>query len=219
MVFKTIESDITKSGQALSLFGKQVNYIFRDIGTAINGIKTNGLSKQSLSLFSPSRIFGTGLSEQDIQSLKEYNNVLKNGIKYIDKNGESITKCVSANTAFYRCLGNSSSAAQELARNANGAAVSEEALAGATNKVTIATKLAHGAMRLLANVGLAIAINLIITGISTAVNRVKEIKESTDNLISSFKFLNSKTDSLTENSNTLIKSLNLKTPLHMKKHL
>lgn len=175
MVFKTIESDITKSGQALSLFGKQVNYIFRDIGTAINGIKTNGLSKQSLSLFSPSRIFGTGLSEQDIQALRNYNKAL---INCQDAKGNLL----STNTVFYKHLRNASSAAQELARNANGAAVSEEALAGATNKVTIATKLAHGAMRLLANVGLALAINLIITGISKAVNRFKEIKESTDNL-------------------------------------
>ena len=197
MVFKTIESDVTRSGQALSIFGKQINYIFNDINSAINEIKTNGLSKQSLSLLSPSKIFGSQLSKQDIQALRDYNEALKD---CLDEEGNLI----STNTVFYKHLGNASSAAQELARNANGAAVSEEVLAQATNKVTTATKLAHGAMRLLANVGLALAINLIITGITKAVNRFKEIKESTDNLISSFKSLKEETDDLAKNSNTLV---------------
>ncbi len=193
MVFKTVDSEFTKSGKSLALFKKEWHDLKNDF------VNAKGLINKVSALFS------TGLTNDDIRRLKEYNNLINKG-----QNSQS---------AYYRTLKNASSAAQNLAAQANGAAVSEEALAGATNKVTIATKLAHGAMRLLANVGLALAINLIITGISKAVNRFKEIKESTDNLISSFKFLNSKTDSLTENSNTLIKSLNLKTPLHMKKHL
>lgn len=111
MVFRTIESDITKSGQTLSLFGKQVNYIFRDIGTAINEIKSSKFSKQSFSLLSPSRIFGSKLSEQDIQALKNYNKAL---IKCQTVEGDLLT----TNTVFYQQLGNASSAAQEMARHA-----------------------------------------------------------------------------------------------------
>ncbi|MCM1330918.1 MAG: hypothetical protein NC253_15975 [Ruminococcus sp.] len=120
--------------------------------------------------------------KQDIQALRDYNKALKT---CLDEEGNLMT----SNTISYKYLGNSSSAAQELARSANGAAVSEEVLAEATNKITIATKLANGAIRLLANAGLVVAINLIVSGITTLVNRQKEIKESTDEVTSSFKSL------------------------------
>lgn len=83
-------------------------------------------------------------------------------------------------------------------------AVSERALAEEEREVTNATKLAHGALRMLGNIGIALAINAIISGITHLVNRVKEIKESTDNLISSFKSLKEEADSLEKNSNTLV---------------
>ncbi len=85
-----------------------------------------------------------------------------------------------------------------------GMAVSERALAEEEREVTNATKLAHGALRMLGNIGIALAINAIISGITHLVNRVKEIKESTDNLISSFKSLKEEADSLAKNSNTLV---------------
>ena len=181
MVFKTIASDISKSGQSLTIFGKEARNIYRDFVSAINGIKTRS---GGISQFSIGRIFGDKLSKQDIQSIKNYNEVLKNGITYIDKNRESVTKCVSANTAFYRCLGNSSAAAQKLARDANGAAVSEEAITAATNRLTIAQKAstiaskAFGiALKTALNIGFAFAINAIISGITYLVNKQEELKQ------------------------------------------
>lgn len=206
MVFKVIESDITKSGQALSIFGKQLRNVYRDMSSAISTIRTNGLTKENLSQLAPSRILGNTLSQQDVQALRDYNNVLRNGITYTNEFGETVNRSVSANTAFYRCLGNSSSAAQELARNANGAAVSEEALRTATNNLTLAQKAANAAtkalvvgLNLIGNIAFAIAINFIITKITEAVNKEKELRQSIAETAEEAK---RQTDSL----NSLIKS-------------
>lgn len=206
MVFKVIESDITKSGQALSIFGKQLRNVYRDMSSAISTIRTNGLTRENLSQLAPSRILGNTLSQQDVQALRDYNNVLRNGITYTNEFGETVNRSVSANTAFYRCLGNSSSAAQELARNANGAAVSEEALRTATNNLTLAQKAANAAtkalvvgLNLIGNIAFAIAINFIITKITEAVNKEKELRQSISETAEEAK---RQTDSL----NSLIKS-------------
>ena len=206
MVFKVIESDITKSGQALSIFGKQLRNVYRDMSSAISTIRTNGLTRENLSQLAPSRILGNTLSQQDVQALRDYNNVLRNGITYTNEFGETVNRSVSANTAFYRCLGNSSSAAQELSRNANGAAVSEEALRTATNNLTLAQKAANAAtkalvvgLNLIGNIAFAIAINFIITKITEAVNKEKELRQSISETAEEAK---RQTDSL----NSLIKS-------------
>lgn len=111
MVFKTIESDITRSGQSLSIFGKEIKNIYRDFSSAVDGIKNK---TGNISQFSIGRIFGNKLSQQDIQAIKNYNEEIK-------KYNQMTDDAVSPQTAFYKYLGNSSSAAQQLAREANGA--------------------------------------------------------------------------------------------------
>ena len=173
-VFKTIESDITRSGQALSIFGKEARNVYRDFASAVNGIKTK---TGGISQFSISRILGNKLSKQDIQALRNYNNEIK---KYNEMTDDAVTP----QTAFYRCLGNSSAAAQKLARDANGAAVSEETLTAATNQLTFAQKAANIAtkalvkgLNLIGNIAFAMAINAIITKVYEFVNREKELAE------------------------------------------
>ena len=178
MVFKTIESDITKSGQSLSVFRKEFKNVYRDFMSAVSGIKENGITKDGLQQFSPFRILGKSLSKQDIQALKNYNEEIR-------KYNEMTDDAVSPQTAFYKCLGNSSSAAQKLARDANGAAVSEKVLVGATNQLTFAQKASAVASRVMGtalktalNIGLMLAINAIISGIIQLVNKQKELAEA-----------------------------------------
>lgn len=79
MVFKTIESDLTKSGQSLAIFGKE----WRDITNDMRNAK--GLNKISAA-------FSSGLSKDDINRLKEYNHLIQ-----IGQNPQS---------AYYRTLKN-----------------------------------------------------------------------------------------------------------------
>lgn len=174
MVFKILESDITKSGQSLSIFRKEVRNVYRDFLSAVDGIKNK---TGDISQFSPKRIFGNKLSQQDIQAIHNYNEEIK-------KYNQMTSDAVSPQTAFYRHLGNSSAAAQQLARDANGAAVSEELLTQSTNELTFAQKAltvmskAMGvALRTALNFGIGLLISLIITGITKLVNRQKELAE------------------------------------------
>lgn len=178
MVFKTIESDITKSGQSLSVFRKEFKNVYRDFMSAVSGIKENGITKDGLKQFSPFRILGKSLSKQDIQALKNYNEEIR-------KYNEMTDDAVSPQTAFYKCLGNSSAAAQKLARDANGAAVSEKVLESETIRLTlaqkasaIASKVMGTALKTALNIGLMLAINGIISKITEQVNKQEELIES-----------------------------------------
>ncbi len=154
-MFSTVESSIAKSGKALAIFKKDWHDILYDF------TNTKGLKNKFTAVFS------TGLSNDDINALKYYNAQIRLG--------------VDSQTAFYRCLSNSSSVAQNLEAQANGATVSEEALTVATNQLTLAQKASAAASKALRialnvalNVGLMFAINAIITGITKLVNRQKE---------------------------------------------
>lgn len=174
MVFKTIESDITRSGQSLSIFGKEIKNIYRDFSSAVDGIKNK---TGNISQFSIGRIFGNKLSQQDIQAIKNYNEEIK-------KYNQMTDDAVSPQTAFYKCLGNSSSAAQQLAREANGAAVSEELLTQNTQTLTFAQKASAAASQVMGvalnmalNLGIGLIISAIISGITKLVNKQKELAE------------------------------------------
>lgn len=179
-VFSTIESDITKSGQALSIFGKELQNVYHDFNSAIHGIKTK---TGDISQFSIGRILGNKLSQQDIDSIRRYNDEIR---KYNEMTDDAVTP----QTAFYKCLGNSSSAAQKLARDANGAAISEETLKVASQTSTVALKAQSIAMNLLGNV----AITAIIIGISKFVkylsdlaNHIEITRKKVEDLKSTFK--------------------------------
>ncbi len=184
MVFSTVESSITKSGQALGIFNKDWHDVIYDIQ------HTSGIANKFKAAFS------TTISSTDLDAIRKYNTEIKNG--------------VTSQTAFNRCMLNTSATAQNLVASANGAAVSEEAMTAATNQLTLAQRAAAFASKALGvalnvalNVGIMFAINAIITGITKLVNRQKELKESTDELISSFKSVKDEANDLSKNSDTL----------------
>ena len=159
MVFSTVESSITKSGQALGIFKKDWHDVIYDIQN------TSGIANKIKAAFS------TTISSTDLDAIKKYNTEIRNGI--------------TPQTAFNRCMLNTSSAAQNLVASANGATVSEEALTVATQNLTlaqkasaIASKAAVVALNMIGNIAIMAGINLIITGITKLVNRQKELRES-----------------------------------------
>lgn len=146
-MFTLVESIVTKSGKALGIFKKDWHDMIADFKN------TKGLKNKIQAMFSKT------ISDEDIKSLKYYNAQINAG--------------VSPQTAFTRCLRNSSTAAQNLAISANGAAVSEESLGKAAEFATIKQQILSTAMQ----VGFALAITTIITLISKAVNYQKELAE------------------------------------------
>ena len=170
MVFSTVESSITKSGQALGIFKKDWHDVIYDIQN------TSGIANKFKASFS------TTISSTDLDAIKKYNTEIKNG--------------VTSKTAFNRCMLNTSSAAQNLVASANGATVSEEALTAATQKLTLAqragiaiSKAFGTALNVALNVGITLAISAIITGITKLVNAEQEAKEKIEEQAKSAKQL------------------------------
>lgn len=165
-MFKIIESDLTKSGKSLAVFGKQWRDILNDIRNA------KGLNKINAA-------FSTGLSDNDINRLREYNNLINKG-----KNPQA---------AYYRTLKNASSAAQNLAASANGAAVSEEILDAATKRSTsslflqeMAAKAASVGIKLLNTALMSIAVTAVVSAINAIIQQIVSLvnayKESIDKI-------------------------------------
>ena len=158
MVFSTVESSITKSGQALGIFKKDWHDVIYDIQN------TSGIANKFKAAFSNT------ISSTDLDAIKKYNTEIKNG--------------VTSQMAFNRCMLKTSSAARNLVASANGATVSEETLTVATKRLTLAQKAgiaiskAFGtALNIALNVGVTLAISAIITGITKLVNAQQEAKE------------------------------------------
>lgn len=159
MVFRTIEGDLTKSGYSISIFRKEIQTLIRDVSNA------RGLSNKI------NAIFSKGLTDYDVKQLREYNKLINQG-----------QNCQSA---YYRTLQHTSTAAQELAMSANGAAVSEKTLETSTKSLSITQRIATtsskvlaGAISLIGNIGIAFAINGIISLISYLVKREGELAEN-----------------------------------------
>lgn len=181
MVFTTIESDLSKTGKSLAIFGKEWRNVVNDI-TNVKGIKNKFKA-----------VFSNSITNDDIVRLREYNHLIEKG-----QNPQS---------AFYRTLRHSSAAAQDLAMNANGVAVSEETLTAATNQLTFAQKAstvaskAFGiALKAALNIGFALAINAIISGITYLVNKQEELKQKHEEEIQKSKEL---VETLKEENTTL----------------
>ena len=145
MIFNTITNDLNGAINKIGIF----NISFADLK---NAISANGI-KGLLNSISPA------ITSNDISLIKEYNRLV--GVEG-----------VSSQSAWYRTMLSSSRSAQalfddenNLIRTNNGLILSEEALARATNTMTIGAKAGQVALR-----GLAIAGNMLaMWGISVAI--------------------------------------------------
>lgn len=154
MVFKTIESDITSSGKALSIFNKDMALFVK------NWNNTQGFKNRLKSAFSNPNV----ISQKDLIAITKYNNAISTGI--------------NKQTAFYQHLSNSSIAVQNLAANAKYGTISTDGLTVATKKSTVASKAFGIALKTALNIGFALAINAIISGITYLVNKQEELEKT-----------------------------------------
>lgn len=178
-MFKIIESDISRSGKTLSLFGRDLSLFVK------NWNNTQGLKNRLNSAFTNPNI----ISKDDLTQIYKYNEAIRSG--------------VNKQSAFYRYLSNSSVAVQNLAANAKYGTINTEGLTIATEQLTTTQKLASLAtkaltfsLNLLANVGIALAINLITKAIYKFINAAKEAEKARQESIQSAKDYKSSIDTL-----------------------
>lgn len=189
MVFKTITDDSNAAKTSLTLFGEKWSDIKNDFNS--NSANTKNVTKL-LNVFKGFKKEPI-ISQEDVASLRQYNNLLTNG--------------ASQQAAMEQALASSSQAARDLAQQANGLTVSEKTLAAASQTVSIKSRLAAAGMKTLAiagnmlvGIGIGFAVNFIVTQISKLVNASKEAKENLEGFNSS---LSSSIEKLKEEEQTL----------------
>lgn len=177
MTFRTIDKNATNN---INKYGIR-NSSFADIANAYNagGIKGVG---NSLSSF---------ITSKDLSNIKEFN-------RLVSEEG------VSSQTAWYKTMQTSSSAAKKLfdneenlIRSGNSVILSEEAISNATNTMTFSAKAGQVALK-----GLALAGNMVIgilagfviskaiEGLDNLVHAADNAKESAESFASSFSSMN-----------------------------
>jgi cell wall-associated NlpC family hydrolase len=176
-IFRTIDENATGNANKYGIR----NSSYADIANAYNvgGIKGVG---NSLSSF---------ITSKDLDNIKEFN-------KLVSEEG------VSSQTAWYKIMQTSSSAAKELFDNeenliksGNSVILSEEAISNATNTMTFSAKTGQVALK-----GLALAGNMVvgilagfviskaIEGLDNLVHAADNAKESAEGFASSFSSMN-----------------------------
>lgn len=166
MVFGTIADDANKSGQSITLFHKKLTDVINDYKSVDNKIGKKKIGAAVNGLFGKTPT----ISNSDIEALRKYNALLASGE----------TEC----NASKKALSGVSKQAKQLALDANGAAVSEKAMAQATTTLSTTSKaatLATNALRIglnmLANVGVVMFINTVVSGITKLINKQEETAE------------------------------------------
>jgi hypothetical protein len=109
----------------------------------------------------------SGITQQDIVNIQAYN--------------DQIDACVGSQTAFYRTMLSSSKAAQDMVAECNGGKVALSGLTAAENTslgATIALKVGVIALNVALTMGLALAIQAVITGLTKLVNAKKDAADA-----------------------------------------
>lgn len=187
MVFKQIGEDTDKLTKRIGLFSKSFSDIKKDLSNGLN-------IRQGLFSF---------VTDQDIKSLNEFNKAINNGAKYSDAFDTYLSKCpisvkrqanelIKLNTQ-QKILnqqlntGKIKEEEYETAMAAN--RVQTQALTTQTQTLTFAQKASAVASRVMGtalktalNIGLMLAINAIISGITQLVNRQEEAKQKAEEL-------------------------------------
>lgn len=187
MIFKTIESDATKSGEAITFLGKKISDIRKDFKNH-NGI-INSLFK----------LENFGLSNEQIEIVNRWNEAVNQSSLSQDEQTKILKEADEATQKYFQGL--------------NGKEATLDGLAKATGKVSIGAKAASLgikalklALNTLVSIGITYAINFIISKLDEFVNAVKNGVEKINNLDSEIKSINSEIKDLNDKlSETKIK--------------
>lgn len=179
MIFGQVTDDTNKFSASLTILDKSVKDIVKDFKSASFGNKLSAAFGKS------------GITSEDVAMLRQYN--------------AEIAKGVPEHEAFNKTLSGASNQAKQLAIDAEGAAVSEKALTGATQSYTAAQKVATLATKAFA-VALNMAFSLAITyTISKIVEGISAVTHSTEHAIERQKEYNRLREESTRNANANLK--------------
>lgn len=187
MVFKQIGEDTDKLTKRIGLFSKSFSDIKKDLSNGLN-------IRQGLFSF---------VTDQDIKSLNEFNKAINNGAKYSDAFDTYLSKCpISVKRQANELIklhtqqkilnqqlatGKIKEEEYNTAMAANRAqtqalTTQTQTLTLAQKASTVASKAMGTALKVALNVGLMLAINAIISGITYLVNTQERAKQKAEEL-------------------------------------
>lgn len=159
--FSVLNKDIAGAQKQLALFGKSFTDIQRDYQNG-QGLFTS--------------LFSKSITKADVGYITEYFNQVKSG--------------VNVGQAYANTLSHASVAGKKMAVAIKGGKVSMDALKTATTGGKLALfglEAAATAANIALTMGLSLAIQLVVEGISWLINREKDLAESVDEVTSKFK--------------------------------
>ena len=115
------------------------------------------------------------ITENDIAAIQNYNKAIDDGI--------------TSQTAYYKTMSGTSLAAKNLVASFNGAKVSEDLLTTATEQSTIAmigARVAATALNMALTMGISLAIQAVISGISKLIHAEEELHETVSGIIDEY---------------------------------
>ncbi|MGN0675842.1 MAG: hypothetical protein ACI4KG_08810 [Oscillospiraceae bacterium] len=190
MVFRTFDTDVKGLSNQLGIFGKSFKTISSEVNQSLDGVEGRlNRFRTAASSFFKSAFSKPIITETDSVALNKY--------------AKSLINAKDENAVFAKTMSNASEAAREqskvildLNKQYKSGKISEEQyieqcetvtqstknLIFAQKSASVASKALGTALKLALNVGIMVAINLIITGISKIVNQMKELKEEIDGL-------------------------------------
>lgn len=187
MVFKQIGEDTDKLTKRIGLFSKSFSDIKKDLSNGLN-------IRQGLFSF---------VTDQDIKSLNEFNKAINNGTKYSEAFDTYLSKCpisvkrqanelIKLHTQqkiLNQQLATGKIKEEEYSTAMTANRVQTQALTTQTQTLTLAqrasafaSKAMGTALRVALNVGLMLAINAIISGITYLVNTQERAKQKAEEL-------------------------------------
>lgn len=174
MIFATLDNELDGINNKIGFWGKSLNSISEDFN-----------SKQGLK----NSLFNKGLTNDDIHRIDLYNDALDRG--------------VGTQTAWYRSMHNASDVAKQLVENERYGKVATENLTAATNAsktAMIGAKVATTALNMALSAGLAIAIQLVISGISELIHYYDNLANKVNDITTEY---NDAQDTIQSHSQTI----------------
>lgn len=167
MIFGTITNGSNEATKSLSILGKSIKNIVRDYRSVEGELSIHGKygdwigGKKIAKGFSG--ILGGGISDSDLNALKEYNRLILNN--------------VDSTEAYAKTMLNAGTAAQTMAKNSNGAVVSLNALTVSEKAAAIGAELMSAALNAALTFGASLAIQAFIKLIYEAITAEQRARE------------------------------------------
>lgn len=152
---------------------------FKDL-TKVNGTNKNAISYGLTSFFGERGKEGTGLSANDVKSLKSYNAELTNLRSTAVSTGQAIDEAAIASKAFDATMTKSSSSAQTIAKEAGAAGVAMNGLTRSSKAAALGMNLLASAGNMLLMLAITEVISLVVNHLQDLANEAQDAREAVD---------------------------------------